>query len=79
MQGRGLRAELLRFVLLLARRMAADLGCVGVVVDAKAGAADFHAKFGFFEIEAVQGASEARPVPTLMSLSTRAIELALEE
>jgi len=35
-QGRGLGRELLRSVLVLARHMADEIGCVGVVVDAKA-------------------------------------------
>jgi GNAT superfamily N-acetyltransferase len=34
-RGQGLGAQLLRFVLQLAMRMADDYGCVGVVVDAK--------------------------------------------
>jgi GNAT superfamily N-acetyltransferase len=77
-RGQGLGRELLRFVLLLALRLAEELGCVGVVVDAKAEAVEFYAKFGFVEIEAVLGASEARPVPKLMFLSTTAIRAALD-
>ena len=34
-QGRGIGQALLRFALTLARRMADEIGCVGVVVDAK--------------------------------------------
>ena len=72
-----LGTHLLRFVLRLAIRMAADYGCVGVVVDAKPDAVAFYARHGFVEIEAVEGQSEARPQPTPMFLSMRALKGAL--
>ena len=75
--GRGIGAGLLRFVLQLALRMANDYGCVGVVVDAKPGAFDFYAKYGFVPVEATEGQSEIRPRPTPMFLSIRAIERGL--
>jgi len=78
-QGQGVGAELVRFVLGLAVRMAGDVGCVGVVVDAKAGAVDFYAKYGFVTIEAVEGRSDARPEPTLMFLSVATIRKALAD
>jgi hypothetical protein len=53
--------------------MADEYGCVGVVVDAKPDAEAFYAKYGFIAIEAVEGRSDARPAPTLMFLSIRAI------
>jgi len=77
-QRQGVGAELLRFVLGLAVRMAGDVGCVGVVVDAKAGAVDFYATYGFVAIEAVEGRSDARPEPTLMFLSVVTIRKALK-
>lgn len=73
-RGRGLGAELLRFVLRLGLRMAQDYGCVGVVVDAKPGALDFYRKYGFIAVEAIEGQSDARPQPTAMFLSVRAIQ-----
>ncbi|MBI3045463.1 MAG: GNAT family N-acetyltransferase [Betaproteobacteria bacterium] len=76
-QGQGLGTQLLRFVLQLAMRMANDYGCIGVVVDAKADAVDFYAKYGFIPVEAVEGQSDARPGPTPMFLSMHAIEAAL--
>lgn len=76
LQGQGLGVELLRFVLRLALRMADEYGCVGVVVDAKSGAAPFYEKYGFEAVELVQGASDVRPVPTPMFLSMRAIKKA---
>lgn len=75
-QGQGLGGRLLRFVLALAVRMADDYGCVGVVVDAKADAVEFYARYGFAPVEAVQGASEARPQPKPMFLAMRAIKAA---
>ena len=72
-QGQGLGLQLLRFVLRLALQMADDYGCVGVVVDAKPDAEAFYAKYGFVAVEAVEGGSDARPAPTPMFLSIRAI------
>jgi len=75
-QGQGLGAQLLRFVLQLAMRMAGDFGCVGVVVDAKRGAVEFYARYGFASVEVVLGASAARPQPKPMFLAMRAIKAA---
>jgi GNAT superfamily N-acetyltransferase len=72
-QGQGLGGQLLRFVLQLAIRMAADFGCAGVVVDAKRGAVEFYAKHGFIPLEVVHGQADARPRPTAMFLAMRAI------
>jgi len=58
--------------------MARDYGCVGVTVDAKAAAVDFYCRYGFIPIEAVEGQSDARPQPTPMFLSIRAVKRALE-
>jgi GNAT superfamily N-acetyltransferase len=69
-RGRGVGQELLRFSFGLALRMAEDYGCVGVVADATPGAAAFYARYGFAEIELVEGASDARPRPTPMFLPT---------
>jgi GNAT superfamily N-acetyltransferase len=77
-QGRGIGAELLRFVLQLAVRMAGDVGCIGLLVDAKASAVAFYAKYGFVKVEAVEGRSDARPEPTLMFLSVDAVRRARE-
>jgi predicted N-acetyltransferase YhbS len=73
-RGQGLGGQLLRFVLQLALRMAGDFGCVGVIVDAKPGAVDFYGRHGFIPVEAVEGQSDARPAPTPMFLSVRAIK-----
>jgi predicted N-acetyltransferase YhbS len=67
-QGRGVGAALLRFVLDLAVDMAERYGCLGVVVDAKQGAEKFYAAYGFEAVELVEGESAARPRPTPMFL-----------
>jgi len=72
-RGRGLGKELLRFVLLLALRMAEEFGCIGVVVDAKPGAVEFYRQFGFLDLEAVEGQSPARPPATAMFLTVAEI------
>jgi GNAT superfamily N-acetyltransferase len=77
--GQGVGLQLLRFVLRLARQMADEYGCVGVVVDAKPEAEAFYAKYGFVAVDAVEGRSDARPVPTPMFLSMRAISEAISQ
>jgi predicted N-acetyltransferase YhbS len=76
-QGQGLGLHLLRFVLHLALQMADDYGCVGVIVDAKPNAGAFYARYGFVAVEAFEGRSDARPAPTPMFLSIRAISDAI--
>ncbi len=56
--------------------MADEVGCSGVVVDPKAGAIEFYAKYGFTPFVAIEGESEARPRPTTMWLPMRAIKAA---
>lgn len=75
-QSRGLGGQLLRFVLKVALRMAAEVGCAGVVVDAKPGATGFYARYGFTPFEPLEGQSDARPRPTTMWLSIQAIKSA---
>jgi GNAT superfamily N-acetyltransferase len=76
-QGQGLGAQLLRFVLQLSVRMAADYGCTGVVVDAKPDAVGFYTKYGFAPVDAIEGQSDARPAPTPMFLALSAIRRAV--
>lgn len=73
-RGQGLGTQLLRFVLKIGVRMANDYGCVGVVVDAKPDAVDFYARYGFIPLDTVEGQSDARPQPTAMFLSMRAVK-----
>ena len=77
-RGRGLGTHLLRFVLRLSLRMAADFGCTGVVVDAKPGAVSFYEQLGFAPLELVEGQSQARPAATAMFLPLREIAAAIK-
>jgi GNAT superfamily N-acetyltransferase len=72
-QGRGIGQALLRFALTLARRTAEEIGCVGVVVDAKPDALAFYLRYGFEPMSTVQGALLDRPEPTPMFLPFSAI------
>jgi GNAT superfamily N-acetyltransferase len=78
-QSRGLGRALLRHVFLLALEMAADYGCVGVVVDAKPAAVDFYARFGFSPLEVKAGGLESRPQPAPMFLPLGLIAAAVRD
>ena len=67
-QSRGVGSALLRHVFRLALEMRDAFGCVGIVVDAKAGAVDYYAKVGFSTLDVREGQLEARPGPTAMFL-----------
>ena len=67
-KGQGIGSLLLRAVLALARRMARDFGCVGVVVDAKPEAVAFYEKLGFVPLEVTAGQLGDRPEPLPMFL-----------
>ena len=72
-QGRGVGLALLRFVFVLAHRMADDYGCAGIVVDAKADAVAFYKRYGFVSFEVAEGLLGDRPRPTPMFLELGAI------
>lgn len=76
-QGQGLGKVLLRFALQLALTMADEVGCAGVVVDAKPEAVAFYERYGFRALDALEGASEVRPRPVPMFLAIRAVKAAL--
>jgi len=67
-KGKGVGSLLLRSVLVLAQRMAGEIGCVGVVVDAKPEAVAFYGKLGFLPLDAVAGHLGDRPEPQPMFL-----------
>ena len=72
-QGQGVGSTLLRSVLTLARRMADEFGCIGVVVDAKPDAVSFYEKLGFIRLGALAGQLGDRPEPLPMFLELAAI------
>ncbi|NOY24972.1 MAG: GNAT family N-acetyltransferase [Oligoflexia bacterium] len=72
-QGRGLGRAMLRFCVELAEKMRDELGCAGVVVDAKAGAIDFYRRFGFVEVEEEEGGPGIVPRPQMMFLPLGAV------
>ena len=75
-QRQGVGAALLRTVLLLAHELSEDVGCAGVVVDAKPDAVSFYEKLGFMALDVIEGESDARPRLTAMSLPIGAIQAA---
>lgn len=75
-RGKGVGSALLRFVCTLALRMGEDLGCTGVLVDAKPPAIPFYARLGFFPLETLEGLLESRPRPMAMFLLLREIQAA---
>lgn len=72
-RGSGVGRLLLRAVFALAWRMARELGCVGVVVDAKPESLEFYAKLGFRTLAHRQGELGERPAPKPMFLELAAI------
>ena len=72
-QGRGVGGTLLKAVFVLARTMANDYGCAGVVVDAKPEAIAFYQRYGFIEFPILAGQLGDRPEPRPMFLELGAI------
>lgn len=72
-QGRGLGSAMLRFCVELAERMRDEVGCVGLVVDAKPNAIPFYAQFGFQPVEIEEGGAMMVPRPTPMFLGLGAV------
>lgn len=77
-QGVGIGHALLRFGLALARRTADEIGCVGVVVDAKPQAMAFYQRYGFEPLAVIEGALLHRPEPIPMFLPLSAIPCATD-
>ncbi len=72
-QGQGIAAALMRAVFTLAHALAKDVGCLGVVVDAKEGAVGYYEKLGFVSLEVEAGDLGDRPGPLPMFLELGAI------
>jgi GNAT superfamily N-acetyltransferase len=67
-KGKGVGSFLLRSVIVLAQQMADEIGCVGVLVDAKPEAVAFYGKLGFLPLDGVAGQLGDRPEPLPMFL-----------
>lgn len=67
-RGHGVGQLLLRSTIILAQQMATTIGCIGIVVDAKAEAVPFYQKLGFLPLETTSGQLGDRPEPLPMFL-----------
>ncbi|HVA67784.1 MAG TPA: GNAT family N-acetyltransferase [Candidatus Binataceae bacterium] len=76
-QGKRVGEHLMRAVFTLAIELRQRLGCVGVVVDAKPGAESYYSRYGFVDLEVIEGMIEERPAPRPMFLPISAIASAL--
>lgn len=72
-QRRGIGLALMKAAFVLARTMAADLGCIGILVDAKPQAVPFYERYGFTLLDVIRGRLEDRPEPVPMFLEVGAI------
>lgn len=67
----------MRTVFSVAIELREKLGCVGVVVDAKPGAENYYLRYGFVELEVIEGVLEERPSPKPMFLPLSVVMQAL--
>ena len=72
-QGRGIGRALLQFAWTLARRMAEEIGCVSVVVDAKPQARAYSLRYGFESVSVIEVTLSDRPEPIPMCLPLSSI------
>jgi len=72
-RGRGIGMALMRHSIELAERLRDDVGCVGVVVDAKPDALGFYERLGFQPIALVEGAVQQRPPAQPLFLALGAV------
>lgn len=72
-QGQGVGTALLRACFDLSLRMRDELGCVGMVVDAKPDALAFYQRYGFTPLDPESGHLGDRPAPIPMFLPIAAI------
>jgi len=72
-QKRDVGERLMRTVFSVAIEVREKLGCVGVVVDAKPGAESYYSRYGFIQLEAIEGMLEERPTPKPMFMPVSSI------
>jgi len=68
-RGSGIGKRLLTHVFVLAAKMADELGCVGIVVDSKAGAVSFYQRYGFKPRPLAVAVDDA-PTPLFLKIGT---------
>lgn len=73
LQNAGIGKKMLRFCLELAEKMRDEIGCVGVLVDAKKHAVSYYEQFGFVPIDLLEGVSPQVPKQTAMFLALSSI------
>ena len=66
--GKGVGSTLLRSVLFLAQQMAKEVGCAGVLVDAKSAAVAFYERLGFVKLDTLSGELGDRPLTVSLFL-----------
>lgn len=67
-QGRGIGESLLRYALLLAEKTSRELGCAGMVVDAKPESRAFYERYGFVALAVHDGALPGAPQTMFLSI-----------
>jgi GNAT superfamily N-acetyltransferase len=72
-QGQGVASALLKAMFAMARKMSEEMGCIGLVVDAKPDAVSFYEKLGFIRLEVTAGELGDRPLPLPMFLELGAL------
>jgi GNAT superfamily N-acetyltransferase len=78
-QNQGIGKLLLKAMLELALNLRDQVGCTGVVVDAKPESVDFYNQLGFSRIAAITGMLDDRPEPAPMWLPIKLIAKAAQE
>ena len=77
-QGKGTGKKLLRTAFLISQEMSKTIGCIGIVVDAKADAVSFYHRCGFLALDVVLGKLHDRPKrPQPMFLAQGTIKKAI--
>jgi GNAT superfamily N-acetyltransferase len=72
-RGRGIGLALVRFCIELAERLRDEVGCVGLLVDAKPAAVAFYEKLGFVPVSLIEGGARNIPAPVAMYLPLGAV------
>lgn len=70
---RGIGRALVRFCIELAERLREEVGCVGLLLDAKREAEPFYSQLGFVSLSLVEGAAHVIPAPVPMYLPLGAV------